>query len=109
MNTDNLLVRFKQITDDMIKVTESKNKDYAWENTTNAFANFMAVEWFWVSTEDWFITRMTDKLKRISNLTKQWNNVADEKITDTLQDLANYSILFMIYLEDAKTRASNES
>lgn len=63
----------------MYIITEMKNKDYSGENNKNAFANFMAVEEFGVSTEDWFITRMIDKIKRISNLTRQENNVPDEK------------------------------
>ena len=100
MNQEEYLKRFKEITNQMYSITEAKNKDYSWEWSNNAFKNFEAVETFWIKTEDWFITRMTDKLMRISHLTRQTNAVADEKITDTLLDLANYSILFKIWLEN---------
>lgn len=99
MNQTEFLIKFKEVTDKMYLIAEAKNKDYSWENNSNAFANFMAVEDFWVSTEDWFITRMIDKIKRISNLTRQANYVSDEKIEDTLLDLSNYSIIFKLYLE----------
>ena len=104
ISQEQYLKRFKEITEQMYKTTEAKNKDYAGEWTNNAFKNFEAVETFWVKTTDWFITRMTDKLMRISNLTRQNNHVADEKIVDTLIDLWVYSILFKIYLEWNDTR-----
>jgi hypothetical protein len=45
---------------------------------------------------------MTDKISRIANLINKENAVKDERITDTLLDLAVYSILFKIYLETKK-------
>lgn len=99
MNQQQYLKRFKEITEEMYRITEMKNKDYSWVNATDAFANFRVVEEFWIKTEDWFITRILDKVKRISNLTRQENFVADEKIWDTLKDLSNYAILFLLYLE----------
>ncbi len=99
MNQSQYLKRFKEITDGMYAVTEAKNKDYAWEGAEDAFANFKAVELFGLTTEQWFLARMCDKMKRISNLTRQENFVSDEKITDTLLDLSIYSILFKVYLE----------
>lgn len=99
MNQQQYLERFKEVTQQMYMITEAKNKDYSWEWCSDAFANFKVVEEFWIATTDWFITRMLDKMKRIGNLTRQWNYVSDEKITDTLLDLANYSIIFKLYLE----------
>lgn len=99
MNQEQYLNRFKEVTQQMYSITEAKNKDYSWEGALDAFANFKVVEQFGISTADWFMTRMLDKMKRIGNLTRQWNYVSDEKITDTLLDLANYAILFKLYLE----------
>lgn len=99
MNQQQYLKRFKEITEEMYRITEMKNKDYSWVWATDAFANFRVVEEFWIKTEDWLVTRILDKIKRISNLTRQENFVSEEKITDTLQDLANYSILFLLFLE----------
>jgi predicted SAM-dependent methyltransferase len=87
------------VTDQMYLITEAKNKDYSGEWAVDAFANFKVVEHFWLTTEQWFLARLCDKFKRISNLTKQEAAVKDESITDTLLDMANYAILFKIYLE----------
>lgn len=47
------------------------------------------------------VTRITDKVNRLQSLcTKEQQLVKDEKIEDTLMDLANYSILTLIELED---------
>ena len=56
-------------------------------------------ELLWItSVENWILTRMTDKLARIIQLKdKQW--LVDEKITDTLEDLANYSIILLLYFK----------
>lgn len=99
MNQETYLKRFKEITEEMYRITEMKNKDYSWDWALDAFANFKIVEEFWIKTEDWFLTRMLDKVKRISNLTRQDNFVKDEKINDTMLDLANYCLLFFLYLE----------
>lgn len=99
MNQAEYLQAFREVTEHMFKITEAKNKDYSWEWATDAFANFKVVQEFWISVEDWFITRMLDKMKRISNLVRQDTYVQWEKITDTLEDLANYSILFLLYLK----------
>ena len=49
------------------------------------------------------ITRMTDKLNRITALsTGAQNNVKDEAVEDTLIDLANYAIMTKIEIELAK-------
>lgn len=42
--------------------------------------------------------RLEDKLNRIKSLTKQAAQVSDESITDTLMDLANYSIMTLVEL-----------
>jgi hypothetical protein len=44
---------------------------------------------------------MADKMSRISTLIDQDAKVKDESIMDTLQDLANYSVILKIYLEYA--------
>jgi len=106
MNQAEYLKAFKETIELMYKITEAKNKDYSWEESVDAFANFRVVEKFWIATvEQWFITRMSDKFIRIINLIKQWKNFVEwEKVDDTLLDLANYAILFRLYL-----KSKNES
>lgn len=99
MNQSHYLKRFEEITTQMLEITKAKNNDYSWKDNSNPFKNFEAVKTFGIKTEDGFITRMTDKLMRISNLTRQEASVSDEKITDSLLDLSCYALLMKIYLE----------
>ena len=94
------LKRFKEITDKMYEITSRKNHDYSW--TQFAFKNFMQIEqltdWY-TTTEEGIVVRITDKLSRLCTLLdKQWQ-VNDERIEDTLLDMANYCIILAIYLE----------
>lgn len=47
--------------------------------------------------------RLEDKLNRIKSLSKQAAQVSDESITDTLMDLANYSIMTLVELAQNTT------
>lgn len=51
------------------------------------------------------ITRMTDKMSRLTALcTGAQNNVKDESIRDTALDLANYSIMLVMEMDEEKQR-----
>ena len=43
--------------------------------------------------------RLEDKLNRLKSLLKKESLVTDEKIEDTLMDLANYAIMTLIELD----------
>lgn len=82
----------------MIQLTKRKNHDYAGD--VDAFQNFKMCEALGLcSTEKGMVVRMSDKLQRISNLLDRPNAVADEKVTDTLMDLAVYAIIALLYLQ----------
>lgn len=51
-----------------------------------------------------FLVRMEDKLNRARTLSQNEALVNDEKLTDTLLDLANYAILAVIELDDSKEK-----
>lgn len=51
-----------------------------------------------------FLVRLEDKLNRARTLSKQTARVADEKIEDTLLDMANYAILAVIELHADKEK-----
>lgn len=53
-----------------------------------------------------FLVRMEDKLNRVRTLTAK-DALVDEKIEDTLLDLANYAILAVIELEGEKNGQQN--
>lgn len=99
------LAYHKQFCDDMLAVTARKNADYTGASA-DPFANFTRVEALGIaSTEQGFLTRMTDKLCRVTSLTAVGSpgaRVSDESIRDTLHDLANYCALFAAYLESKK-------
>ena len=48
--------------------------------------------------------RLEDKLNRIKSLSTKDVQVKDESITDTLMDLANYAIMTLIEISNAKAQ-----
>lgn len=85
--------RFKQITDEMVKLYERKNSDYG-SSIHDTYMKYGAVA---------YLVRMEDKINRVRSLTQNNNQkVEDEKIHDSLVDLANYSILMLLELEGNK-------
>ena len=100
MNQELYLKKFEMELNELGKLTNRKNRDYAGKE--NAFSNFEKIEQMThgrIKLEDGLLVRMTDKIARISNLLEHSAYVEAEKITDTLQDLAVYSIILKIYLE----------
>ena len=82
--------RFREITEQMADLYERKNKDYG-DSFSNSLDEFGVIAG---------VVRLSDKMSRIKALTKNGEQlVLDESIKDTLQDLANYSIMTMMWLE----------
>lgn len=105
MTRDQYLTFHRQMCEQMIKITEMKNHDYS--NSLDPFANFRVVGSLGLSVEHGFITRMSDKLSRLSNFFLQGElKVKDESILDTCLDLANYSLLLAGYLQSEKEKSS---
>ena len=50
------------------------------------------------------VTRITDKVNRLQSLCTKESKVKDENIRDTLMDLANYSIMTIIELDEKEFR-----
>lgn len=90
----------------MNEIVKRKNHDYTGDNG-DAFANFKVVEQMGIcSTEQGFLTRMMDKMMRVSTFVQKGTlQVADEAVEDTLLDLANYSLLMVGYIRDKKHKA----
>lgn len=86
MNKEEL---FKEITTEMLNIFIKKNTDYG-SSVSDTYRDFGLVS---------FLIRMQDKLNRLKTLSKQDSLVKDEKVEDTLIDLANYSILALIELK----------
>lgn len=89
-----------------VAISCNKNADYA--SASDAFANFRMIEFMSqgkITAEQGIVTRMTDKLIRTVNLLTQEAKVSDEKIGDTLRDLANYSMILKIYIDHKKQQS----
>lgn len=107
MNRAAYLKFHKDSCSKMHDIAERKSADYAGQ--FDPFSNFVQVESLGIcSTEVGFLTRMMDKISRLTNYTKSGKLlVKDESVEDTLLDLANYSILFAGYLK-AKKESYND-
>ena len=79
-------------------ISRSKNEDYA--GSADPFANFRRCEQLDLcSTEVGIMVRMSDKFQRIANYMNNGRLVVqDEKVEDTLLDLANYAIILAAYI-----------
>lgn len=85
-----------------LEISKAKNADYT-GGAADPFANFKAVEILGITTEQGFLTRMMDKMKRIASFAEKGElQVKDESVTDTLRDLANYACLLAGYIESKK-------
>ena len=97
----------EQFFKNCIEISRKKNADYT-GGDDNPFANFQSVETLGISTEIGFLTRMNDKMMRISSFVKNGTlQVKDESVLDTLQDLANYAALFAGYLKSKQLQEKN--
>ena len=81
---------FKNITTEMSELYSKKNNDYG-----DAFGQTFA-ELGIISA----ITRISDKTNRLKSLATKDQRVDDERIEDTLMDLANYAVMTLIELQD---------
>ena len=84
--------QFMDITTDMTKTYEAKNHDYgnSFDNSLNKFGLIAS------------IVRMNDKMNRLETLASKKAEVKGESIEDTLLDLANYSIMTVMWLRNSR-------
>lgn len=97
----NRVQRFEEITNAMFDLYKRKNADYG-NSVAKTFDEYGLVS---------FLVRIEDKLNRVATLTKKSTTeqqVKDEKIEDTLLDLANYSIMALIELDRIKSEQVKE-
>lgn len=82
--------KFMDITTNMAKTYAAKNHDYG-----NSFDQ--SLDKFGLIAS---IVRMGDKMNRLETLTGKRAEVKDESVEDTLLDLASYSIMTLMWLND---------
>lgn len=82
----------KDILDNLHKLYTSKNSDYG-NSVHDTYEKYGLTS---------FLVRLEDKLNRARTISKQEALVKDEKIEDTLLDMANYAILAVMELRGYK-------
>lgn len=98
MNVNDKIELHKKLLDDMHDLYVRKNSDYG-DSVHDTYKKYGLVS---------FLVRIEDKLNRVKTLNEKSCKqddvkVLDEKIEDTLMDLANYSILALIELKNDKS------
>lgn len=79
----------EKLIQDLHNLYIAKNKDYG-NSIHNTYEKYGLVS---------FLVRLEDKLNRARTLSTKEAAVADEKIEDTLLDMANYAILAVMELK----------
>lgn len=107
MNKEEYFEHAEKFFSDCIETSRKKNSDYTGASS-DPFSNFTSVEALGIKTEHGFLTRMMDKMKRISSFVEKGELlVKDESVQDTLKDLANYSCLLSGYITSKVKKKSN--
>lgn len=82
--------RFAALADELIKLYELKNKAYGNSFSTSVQAYGLIAA----------LTRISDKFRRLENLILHPSTeVGDERIADTLRDLASYCLMTVMEVE----------
>ena len=97
-----LLKDLKDTFAECLEIAQKKNSDYA--GCDDAYKNFRSVEILGIKTETGIITRLMDKIVRISNLLNKNPDVVDEKIEDTINDAINYLAILKSYIKRVRIK-----
>ena len=84
-----ILAKHKELCDRIHETCIKKNHDYG-NSASDLYKKFGLIS---------YVVRMNDKMSRINSLINKETEVKDEKITDTLLDLANYCLLAVSDME----------
>lgn len=91
--------RFKQLTGEMAALYARKNKDYG-DSFTEIYREWGAM---------YPVSRMQEKLRRAIQLMRTSKaQVQEEKLTDTLIDLANYALMTIMEIKEDIKESNGE-
>jgi hypothetical protein len=110
MNRERLLQLHREVCKNAYELMCRKNADYSGgKNGSDPFLNFTRCETMGITTtERGFLVRLTDKMSRLSTFCDTGTfQVSDEKLKDTIEDIINYSVLFLAYVESKKESGRN--
>lgn len=106
MRNKNVLITDMEATfKKCLETAKKKNADYSGAIEPDPFKNLRGSNFVGVSPERAILVRMMDKMSRISNLLAQDANVKEESITDTLEDMVNYSAILLSYIKNNRNTA----
>ena len=110
MTRDELLRYHTEICRSAQELMALKNRDYAGQEGNEPFANFTRVESMGIcSTEQGFMTRVTDKMSRLSSFLNSGKmHVEDESFRDTIVGVINYMVLLSAYIQDKEEDSNTE-
>lgn len=84
---NNKPITFEDVVSDCVDLYKAKNADYG-SSTTKTYQQFGDIS---------YATRINDKINRLNVLlTTSRQEVKDESIDDTILDIANYAILWLV-------------
>lgn len=95
-NTDRI---FNDLLDQMRFLHEAKSQDYG---NKDPYFNLRAGEQIGIPAWKSALLRLSDKFHRMLNFSKGQTMAVDEKIEDTLLDLANYALITLILYQESK-------
>jgi len=90
--------KFKEVASELEKLYTAKNSDY-----NNSFDKLMD-EFGDLS----LVLRLCDKVERLKALLKKEAQVKDEKFSDTLKDMVNYGIMWLMRQINSSNDGSNQ-
>lgn len=94
--------KFMKLIEEIVQIHETKNADYA--TTQDPLSNFKMCEVFAVPAWKGCLVRLSDKWSRITQLATKPPAVKGETLRDTLIDLANYSLICILLLEEEEKK-----
>lgn len=83
--------KHKELLDYLHQIYIAKNHDYG-DSVHDTYMKYGITS---------FLVRLEDKLNRARTISSKSQMVEDEKLKDTLLDMANYAILAVLELEDS--------
>ena len=93
--------RFIELLEEARRIHVTKNAGYSGIGARDPWKNFREAERFGISPFLGCLVRMSDKFVRIGNLIQDPNaDQVNEKITDTLLDMANYCLIAICLWEE---------
>ena len=90
MTIEDKIIKHKELLDYLHNMYIAKNHDYG-DSVHDTYIKYGITS---------FLVRLEDKLNRARTISSKSQMVEDEKLKDTLLDMANYAILAVLELED---------